>query len=228
MAGRRFARAGGLQCASALFAQAGAWHVHWQSFLPWLAGGVFLGVVFLQLDYTQEDFREWVSTTALMINFAVLLINVTTSIPFYIEKERLEQDLHNGFAQTPVPSSAEVGDGGGHRGAPTDRGGGNTAIQNAGATPGGTGASAADKEEGGSAAGGATRTAGTGNQNAGDGRACAWRAATTKGMAWPASPVATGCQSNPCSTGIRWGVPPAAQMDCLRNRRGCPPGADQP
>ena len=25
-------------------------------------------------------------------------------------------------------------------------------------------------------------------------------------MAWPASPVATGCQGNPCSTGIRWGV----------------------
>ena len=31
-----------------------------------------------------------------------------------------------------------------------------------------------------------------------------------KGMAWPASPVATRCQGNPCSTGIRWGVPPAA------------------
>ena len=35
--------------------------------------------------------------------------------------------------------------------------------------------------------------------------------ATIKGMAWPASPVATGCQGNPCSTGIRWGVSPAAQ-----------------
>ena len=59
--------------------------------------------------------------------------------------------------------------------------------------------------------------------------ACAWEAATTKGMAWPASPVATGCQGNPCSTGIRWGVSPAAQMGCLRNRRsGSPPGADQP
>ena len=34
----------------------------------------------------------------------------------------------------------------------------------------------------------ATRTAGTGNQNGGDGRACAWEAATIKGMAWPASP----------------------------------------
>ena len=51
-------------------------------------------------------------------------------------------------------------------------------------------ASTADKEEGHSEAGEATRTAGTGNQN-GDGRACAWEAATIKGMAWPASPVAT-------------------------------------
>ena len=46
---------------------------------------------------------------------------------------------------------------------------------------------------------------GTGNQNGADGRACAWEAATMKGMAWPASPVATGCQGNPCSSGIRWG-----------------------
>ena len=57
---------------------------------------------------------------------------------------------------------------------------------------------------------------------------CAWDTATTKGMAWPASPVATGCQGNPCSTGIRWGVSPAAQMGGLRNRSGSPPGADQP
>ena len=70
----------------------------------------------------------------------------------------------------------------------------------------------ADKEEGHSEAGEATRTAGTGNQNGGGGRACAWEAATTKGMAWPASPVATGCQGNPCSTGggclpqPRWAV----------------------
>ena len=40
--------------------------------------------------------------------------------------------------------------------------------------------------------------------------------------AWPASPIATGCQGNPCSTGI-----PTAQMGGLRNRRGSPPGADQ-
>ena len=31
-----------------------------------------------------------------------------------------------------------------------------------------------------------------------------------------------------CSTGIRWGVSPAAQMGCLRNRSGSPSGADQP
>ena len=50
-----------------------------------------------------------------------------------------------------------------------------------------------------------------GNQNSGNrepewsnGGACAWEAAT-KGMVWPANPVATGCQGNPCSTGIRWG-----------------------
>ena len=113
----------------------------------------------------------------------------------------------------------------GHPGAPTDRGRSNTDTQNAGATPGGTGASTADKEEGRSKAGEATRT---GNQNGEDGRACAWEAATTKGMAWPASPVATGCQGNLCSTGIRWGVSPAAQMGCLRNRSGSPPGVDQP
>ena len=40
--------------------------------------------------------------------------------------------------------------------------------------------------------------------------------------------VATGCQGNPCSTGIRWGVSPAAQMGCLRNSSGSPSGADQP
>ena len=34
--------------------------------------------------------------------------------------------------------------------------------------------------------------------------------ATIKGMARSAKPVATGCQGNPCSTGIRWGVSLAA------------------
>ena len=115
----------------------------------------------------------------------------------------------------------------GHPGAPPDRGRSSTDTQNAGATPRGTRASTADKEEGHSKAGEATRTAGTGNQNGADGGACAWEAATIKGMVWPASPVATGCQGNPCSTGIRWGVSPAAQMGCLRNRSGSPSGADQ-
>ena len=64
----------------------------------------------------------------------------------------------------------------------------------------------------------------TDTQNAGT----TWEAATIKGMAWPASPVATGCQGNPCSTGIRWGVSPAAQMGCLCDRSGNPLGADQP
>ena len=98
----------------------------------------------------------------------------------------------------------------GHPGAPTDRGRSNTDTQNAGSTPGGTRARIANKEEGHSKAGEAIRIAGTGNQNGAEGRACAWEAATIKGMAWPASPVATRCQGNPCSTGIRWGVSPAA------------------
>ena len=87
-------------------------------------------------------------------------------------------------------------------------------------------ASTANKEEGHSKAGEATRIAGTENQNGADGRACAWEAATIKGMAWPASPIPTGFQGNPCSTGIRWGVSPAAQMGCLRSRSGSPLGAD--
>ena len=82
----------------------------------------------------------------------------------------------------------------GHPGAPTDRGRSNTDTQNAGAT-----GTRANKEEGHSKAGEATRTAGTGNQNGADGRACAWEAATIKGMAWPTSPVATRCQ-------WEWGV----------------------
>ena len=65
----------------------------------------------------------------------------------------------------------------------------------------------------------------TGHPHGGDrkrGGGCAWEAATTKGMAWPASPAATGCQGNPCSTDIRWGVSPAAHMGCSRNRSGRP------
>ena len=51
-----------------------------------------------------------------------------------------------------------------------------------------------------------------------------------KGDGLASQPLATGCQGNPCSTGIRGGGggAPAAQMGCLRSRRGCPPGADQP
>ena len=87
--------------------------------------------------------------------------------------------------------------------------------------------STADKEEGHNKAGEATRTAGTRSQNGADGRACALEATTIESMAWPAGPVATGCQGNPCSTGIRWGVSPAAEMGRLRNRSGSPSGADQ-
>ena len=102
----------------------------------------------------------------------------------------------------------------GHPGAPTDRGGGNTDTQNAGATPGGTRASTANKEEGHSKAGEATRTAGTGNQNGADGRACAWEAATLKGMAWPATPSLPGARATPgqpasgggCLPQPRWAV----------------------
>ena len=98
----------------------------------------------------------------------------------------------------------------GHPGAPTDRGRSNTDTQNTGATPGGTRVSTANKEEGHSKAGEATRTAGTGNQNGADGRACAWGAATIKGMAWPASP-ARAIPAQPASGGAclpqpRWAV----------------------
>ena len=71
----------------------------------------------------------------------------------------------------------------GHPGAPPDRGRSNTDTQNAGATPRGTRAGTTDKEEGHSKTREATRTAGTGNQNGADGGACAWEAATIKGMA---------------------------------------------
>ena len=37
-----------------------------------------------------------------------------------------------------------------------------------------------------------------------------------------------GARLTACSTGIRWGVSPAAQMRCLRNKSGTPSGADQP
>ena len=40
-------------------------------------------------------------------------------------------------------------------------------------------------------------------------------------------PCALQGAGDPCSTGIRWGVSPAALMGCLRNRSGSPSGADQ-
>ena len=60
---------------------------------------------------------------------------------------------------------------------PTERGRGNTTTQDAGATSRGTRVSVGDKEEGGSEAREAARTAGTPgtrNQKVEDGRACAW------------------------------------------------------
>ena len=95
----------------------------------------------------------------------------------------------------------------GHPGAPTYKRRSNIDTHNAGATPGGMTASTTDKEEGRSKAGEATKT---GNPNGGDGRVCTWEAATTKGVARPAGPIATRCQGNPSSTGIKWGVSPAA------------------
>ena len=71
----------------------------------------------------------------------------------------------------------------GHLAAPRDRGRSNTDTQNAGATPKGTRAVTPDKEEGHNKAREATRTAGTGNHNGANGGACAWKAATIKGMA---------------------------------------------
>ena len=94
-------------------------------------------------------------------------------------------------------------------GAPTDRGRSNTDTQNAGATPGGTRASTANKEEGHSKAAEATRTAGTGNQNGADGRAGLWEAATIKGMAWPPGARATPAQpasGGGCLLQPRWAV----------------------
>ena len=83
--------------------------------------------------------------------------------------------------------------------------------------------------------GGGAQQGRRGNQNSGN-REPEWRGWESVRMGgshnkWDglaASPVATGCQGNPCSTGIRWGVSPAAQMGCLRNRCGSPLGADQP
>ena len=61
--------------------------------------------------------------------------------------------------------------------------------------------------------GGGAQQGRRGNQNSGN-REPEWSGwqsvrmggSDNKGMAWPASPVATRCQGNACSTGIRWGV----------------------
>ena len=98
-----------------------------------------------------------------------------------------------------------------HPGAPTDRGRSNTDTQNAGATPRGTRASTSDKEEAHNEAREANRTAGTGNQNGGDGRVCAWEVATIKGMAWPAAPSLPGARATPAQ--------PASGGGCLLQPR---------
>ena len=80
--------------------------------------------------------------------------------------------------------------------------------------------------QGGSEAGKAARTVGgIGNLKDKKGRTYAWEAGAPQGMAPPASPVATGCQGSPCSTGIRLGVPPTAQLGCQHGETGSPPGA---
>ena len=78
-----------------------------------------------------------------------------------------------------------------------------------GATPGGTRASTADKEEGHSKAGEATRTAGTGNQNGADGRA--WRQRQQTG--WPGQPAPSlpGARATPAQ--------PASGGGCLPQPR---------
>ena len=43
-------------------------------------------------------------------------------------------------------------------------------------------------------------------------------------LEWPYTVGARGRGVLPCSTGIRWGVSPAAQMGCWRNRSGSPSG----
>ena len=99
-------------------------------------------------------------------------------------------------AETRNPCAGGQTDGAGvgahrhHPGTPTERGRSNTAKQDTGATPEGTGESAVAREERGSKAGEAARTAGTGHQEVEEEGACAWEAATAQGRAWPASPVA--------------------------------------
>ena len=66
-----------------------------------------------------------------------------------------------------------------------------------------------------------------GNQNSGN-REPEWRGwesvrmggRDNKGDGLASQPRRHRVQGNPCSTGIRWGLSPAAQMGCLRNRSG--------
>ena len=79
---------------------------------------------------------------------------------------------------------------------------------------------------GGSEVGEAARTTReTKNQQEEGGRACSWEAATTQWKAWPPNVVTNGCQGHLCSTGIRWGVPPAAQLGCQNGETRSPPTA---
>ena len=84
--------------------------------------------------------------------------------------------------------------------------------------------------------GGGAQQGRRGNQNSGN-REPEWMVERAHGRqrqerGWLGQPApslaASGCQGNPCSTCIRWGGCPAAQMGCLRNRSGSPSGADQP
>ena len=97
--GTQFRRVPVLQCAAALFAQQEGWSLSPLFLVPWIAGGLFLGGVFPQLEYSEEDLREWVSVTSLVVNLATLFGNTTHADPYYAEKARLEQDLHKGFAR---------------------------------------------------------------------------------------------------------------------------------
>ena len=83
--------------------------------------------------------------------------------------------------------------------------------------------------------GGGAQQGRRGNQNSGN-REPEWRGwesvrmggSDNKGGGLASQPCRYGVQGNPCSTGIRWGVSPTAQMGCLRNRSGSPSGADRP
>ena len=83
VAGRQFQRVSTWQCASALFALQREFAITPVTVLVHVAGGVFGGLVFLQLEYAQDDFRQWLSATALMVNLAVLFINVKYGFKFY-------------------------------------------------------------------------------------------------------------------------------------------------